>query len=517
MYIAIDKVTAVKMNDYITDEWESYLESELKEIKRIPDELEQIQRQREYEWAKETEVGVIISHEQNEIEKFEAWGLDIEQHRLKMNTIDMETNFKDENHPFRFGIVCAMWITGFDVPSLSTLYIDKPLKSHTLMQAIARANRVHEGKNNGLIVDYIETYKALLEALAVYGESTNKGNKDDGDDTPVKPLEELVGDIEEAILATDLFLQDECDFDLDKIVKADDNLYRIKHIKEGYEAILKNDETKNKFGILAREVFKKYKALMPNKEVYQFQERRDAINAVYALMIDKRDQADVSYIVSDVQNVVNESIATYQVALDKVDGYGHKVDLSGLDFKKIEEEFLKLEGSKNIAVQSLKERVQKKLNKMLDQNPMRVDFYEKYQKIIEEYNLGLEYKSIKEVFDQLLDLYGDLSEEEKRAGSENLEEDELTVFDMLSKGKSISDKEKAKVKDAAKKLLERLKNKELAVERWWENTFTAAAVKKAIDDVLYMSLPDPAFSDGDRAIKTELLFHHFKNQVEVRA
>ena len=78
-------------------------------------------------------------------------------------------------HPFRIVIVCAMWLTGFDVPSLSTLYLDKPLQAHTLMQAIARANRVKEGKNNGLIVDYCGILKNLRKALATFAGHTGGG------------------------------------------------------------------------------------------------------------------------------------------------------------------------------------------------------------------------------------------------------------------------------------------------------------------------------------------------------
>ena len=122
----------------------------------------------------------------------------------------------------------------------------------------------------------------------------------------------------------------------------------------------------------------------------------------------------------------------------------------GLDFKKIEDEFLKVKENQNVAVQSLKDKVAKKLNKLLDINPLRIDFYERYQEIIEDYNQGKEYRSIKEIFDELVVLLGDLSEESKRAERENLEEEELTVFDMLLKDKKISDKEKAQVKEAAK-------------------------------------------------------------------
>jgi len=170
MMVTLDKLTAVKMYNYVKEAWEDFIKNRENEIKLMSNEQEQLISTRELKWTKETEIAVVVSSEQNEIKKFRAWGLDIEPHRAKMNdpTRDLETEFKKEDHPFRFVIVCAMWITGFDVKSLSTLYLDKPLKSHTLMQTIARANRVNEGKNNGLIVDYIETYKNLLEALAIY-------------------------------------------------------------------------------------------------------------------------------------------------------------------------------------------------------------------------------------------------------------------------------------------------------------------------------------------------------------
>lgn len=512
MFVAIDKVTALKMYNLITEEWQKYLEEKQKEIAKIQDLQEQLAEQRNLDWSKETEISVIVSGEQNEIDKFEAWGLDIEPHRLKMNTRDLEKEFKEEHHPFRLAIVCAMWITGFDVKSLSTLYLDKPMKSHTLMQTIARANRVHEGKNNGLIVDYIETYKALLEALAIYGDSGTKGTPDGTDDVPVRPLEELIADLDETIQATELFLDDECGFKLISIVNADDNLYRIKYIEEGYNAICINDECRNKFGILAREVFKKYKALMPDNSIYDYKDKRDAINAIYAMLTEGVDEADITEVVSRVQMVVNESIESLNILLEQSEGYGQKIDISGLDFKKIEEEFLKVDSNKNIAVQSLKDRINKKLNRMVDENPTRIDYYERYQEIIENYNNGKEYATVKELFDALIVLLGDLSEEEKRAEREHLEEDELTVFDMLNSGKKINDKEKVEIKDTARKLLDRLKNNEFQVQNWVEKVQTSSAVKKAIGDYLYQSLPYPTFGDGDIVVKTEILYNYFKDR-----
>jgi hypothetical protein len=152
---------------------------------------------------------------------------------------------------------------------------------------------------------------------------------------------------------------------------------------------------------------------MPDNAIYDYKDKRDAINALYSLMNDKIDEADVTHIVSRVQNVVNESIESLNILMEQAEGYGQKIDLSGLDFKKIEEEFLKIEGNKNIAVQSLKDRVAKKMNRLLDQNPIRIDFYERYQEIIENYNNGKEYATVKELFDALILLLGDLSEEEK--------------------------------------------------------------------------------------------------------
>ena len=114
----------------------------------------------------------------------------------------METAFKNPEHPFRVAIVCAMWMTGFDVECLSTLYIDKPMKAHTLMQAIARANRVYPGKDFGLIVDYNGMLKSLREALAQYA----LGDDGDGDGEIVEPVEERVQALIEAIEATEAHL-----------------------------------------------------------------------------------------------------------------------------------------------------------------------------------------------------------------------------------------------------------------------------------------------------------------------
>jgi len=250
---------------------------------------------------------------------------------------------------------------------------------------------------------------------------------------------------------------------------------------------------------------------MPDQSIYKFQAQRDAINALYTMINAKIEEADITGIVKKVQDVVNKSIETLNLELEKIEGYGEKIDISSLDFKKIEEEFLKVKGNQNVAVQSLKDKVSKKLNKLLDQNPLRIDFYERYQQIIDDYNRGKEYRTIKEIFDELVVLLGDLSEESTRAKRENLAEDELTVFDLLVVGKKVSDKEKAKVKEAAQKLLERLKENEFKVDRWAEKTQTSSAVRKVIEDYLYLELPSPSY-DNDISLKADILFNDFKER-----
>jgi len=437
--VTLDKLTAVKMYNYVKEAWEDFIKNRENEIKLMSNEQEQLISTRELKWTKETEIAVVVSSEQNEIKKFRAWGLDIEPHRAKMNdpTRDLETEFKKEDHPFRFVIVCAMWITGFDVKSLSTLYLDKPLKSHTLMQTIARANRVNEGKNNGLIVDYIETYKNLLEALAIYAVGGEKG-EGTGVDVPVRPLEELVEDLKQSIDTTIKFLYGEVNFKLESIINTE-GFDKLAAIQKGVNTVYTTDETKNKFGVMSRDVFKKYKALMPDKAIYLFKDRRDAIDAIYSRIQQNTEEADISYVMKQVQDVVDESIESLNILLEPTEDYGKKVDISSLDFELIEKEFLKFE-NKNTMVQSLKQKIENKLNQMLINNPLRIDFYEKYKEIIDEYNKGKEAVTIEETFERLLNFVRKLSEEDARASKEDLSEPQLAIFDLLRQGKKLSEK-----------------------------------------------------------------------------
>jgi type I restriction enzyme R subunit len=511
MFIALDKLTAVKMYDLITEHWKKYVEQLEKEVaKGKYGDQELLEKSRELQWIKKIEICVVVSSEQNEIQKFQKWDLDIEPHREKMNTQDLETRFKDEDDPFRFVIVCAMWITGFDVPTLSTLYLDKPLKSHTLMQAIARANRISEGKNNGLIVDYIETYTALLDALAIYGSGGDEGGSGGGEkpEPPVKPKEELIKQLDEALEATETFLQDEVNFDLQELINAD-GLHKLAAMEKAVNAVYTNDETKRKFQVLAREVFKKYKALQPDKILNQYAPRKNAIDVIYTAIEDNIESADVADIMRKIQNVVDESIENMVAEPDHNEG--KIIDLSGLDFDLLEQYFLKTK-NKNTAVQSLKDKIEKQLKQMVERNPLTVDYYKRYQEIIEEYNRGKDEVVIKETFRKLIELVNSYSEEEADTKREGLTDEQKAIFDILRHGKKLSDKEKNAVKKISIELLDELKQEKLKVEKWSEKTETIAAVYKIVNDKLFVAMPYPTYQTEEIDLKTNLVYEHLKQQ-----
>ncbi len=145
MFVCLNKVTCVRMYNYVQEYWKEETAT-LEQRLKTASQQETMELQRKLDWMKQTEMAVVISQEQNEIQTFSKWGLDIKFHRQKMEKRELDKEYKDPGNPLRVVFVCAMWLTGFDVKCLSCLYLDKPLKAHTLMQTIARANRVSEGK-----------------------------------------------------------------------------------------------------------------------------------------------------------------------------------------------------------------------------------------------------------------------------------------------------------------------------------------------------------------------------------
>ena len=323
MLVGVDKVTCVRMHRLI----EFYWRERVKELERqqTTDEQEELYLQRQIGWMNDTRAAVVVSEEQGEVEKFRKWELDIRPHRRlikegiglpesmrsqprfrTMQRMALDEAFKEEQHPFRIAIVCAMWLTGFDVPSLSTLYLDKPLKAHTLMQAIARANRVNAGKNNGLIVDYCGILKHLRKALATFAGTRPDSGGDEIE--PARPHEDLLADLDEAISLARVFL-DERGASLADIIRKT-GFERNAAIVACKEAVNENDETRKRFEVMCREVFKKFKACLNVPAVNIYRADRDAIDIVYKSLQQDRAQTDITDIIRQLHQVVDKAIAT---------------------------------------------------------------------------------------------------------------------------------------------------------------------------------------------------------------
>ena len=524
MLVCIDKVTCVRMYNLIIKYWDeriSELETELTTAARKQDEQEETYLQQHIHWMRETRTVVVISEEQGEVDKFRKWDLDITPHRRlikegidlpesmrskrqfrNMQRMELDNAFKNEEHPFRIAIVCAMWLTGFDVPSLSTLYLDRPLKAHTLMQAIARANRVNEGKNNGLIVDYCGILKHLRKALATFT-GTQAGSKGRETD-PAQPDEELLADMAEAISFVRAFLR-ERDAPLADVIQ---NLgfERNAAIVACKEAANENDEARKRFEVMCREVFKKFKACINVQGVNAYRADRDAINIVYKSLQQDREQADITDIIRQLHQVVDKAITT---TAERVVEGGIPYDISKIDFDRLKQEFAR-SPIKNTVVQNLRQAVEQRLQRLLQQNPLRTDFQLHYEKVVVEYNHEKDRATIERTFEALFKMVQELGEEDKRAVREGLDEESLAIFDLLKK-QNLSASDIKRIKAVAVSLLEKLKAEKLRVDQWREKEATRDAVRVTIRDFLWSDetgLPVALYSEDDVQHRTEDVFQH---------
>ncbi len=512
MFVCIDKITCARMFERINTRWQfklaevnaqiPKLEAQLSaaladdDRERLANDLTQLRDQAE--WMETTMMEIIISEGQNEVRDFRRWGFDIIPHRVVMKTgfaipdgkrLGVEDAFKDPEHPFRIAIVCAMWLTGFDVECLSTLYIDKPMKAHNLMQAIARTNRVFPGKECGVIVDYNGVLKSLQQALAQYA----LGDDEEGDkDEIVAPIEELVASLLDAIETAEDHLK-KLGFDPTRLVGAT-GFSRIAALRDAVDAVQTTDEDKRRFEIMARHVFSRFKTLLMEPSAFAYAERHDNIEAIYKKLQEKRDTADVTDLLKELHRIVNDAIRAQAPGDDQAEGL--TVDLSQIDFAKLREEFATKVMRKNMALQDIRTAVETKLAQMLAHNPTRMDYYKKYQDIIADYNREKDRVTVEETFARLVELAESLDAEQRRAAEEGLTDRELALFDLLFK-QDIGKADRERLKQASKALLASLIELLKPMPDWTQNTSTQAEVKVFILDTLWTALPRPPFTDED--------------------
>ncbi len=479
MVVSIDKATAIRMYDKVQKYWLKYLE-DLREQLEGSSEEEKQRLEEKISYMEETDMAVVVSQSQNEVEDMKKKGLDIVPHRERMIREDLETKFKDSKDPFRIVFVVAMWMTGFDVPSVSTIYLDKPMRNHTLMQTIARANRVFKDKQNGLIVDYVGVFKDLEKALAIYGSGVGGG--DEGD-SPVKGKDKLVEDLREAVEETTGFLK-ERGIEAQEILDAE-GFDRLKLLDDARESLVENGEHKIRFLSLTSSVVKLYKAILPDPKAGEF----SLMVKLFSVMVERirilDPEIDISSVMEDVTRVLDESITARSFFIPESKEDEEPVDLSRINFEELKKRFQ--QGRKRTEAEKLRGRVSSKLREMVRVNKSRIDYQERLQRLIEEYNSGS--LNINLYFEALVKMAQELTEEEQRSITEGLSEEELAVFDLLTKPEpSLTDKEKDEVKKISKDLLETLKKEKLVLD-WRKRQQARASVRVAVEEKLD-KLPD---------------------------
>ena len=469
MVVSIDKATALRMYDKVRKYWPA---------------------------DDKTDMAVVVSAGQNEIEQMAKLGIDIVPHRKRINDEKLDEKFKDPNDPLRLVFVCAMWLTGFDAPNCSTVYLDKPMRNHTLMQTIARANRVYPGKQSGLIVDYANVFASLEKALAIYG-------KGGGGEMPVRDKKALADELRYAVNDANVFCFEHGVALAEIENMPTSNFAQLGAIQTAADRLMAPESIKRDFLALEALVSSLYRAVKPDPVAIEFSQRCGCLAAIAECIRTVTDPPDISHIMQGIQDLLDASIAAEPFKIrQKTEGYGH-IDLSKINFEALRKRF-EDKKPRNTDVERLKAAVKAQLERMVRLNPTRADYLAKFQDLIEGYNSGS--RNIEEIFKELLALSQVLTEEQTRHVREHLSEEELTIFDILTRpAPELTTEEREEVKKIAHQILEKL-NK-LLVLGWRQKVSTRARVKIEIENALDEGLPR-AYSKELYEAKCSAVFEH---------
>jgi type I restriction enzyme R subunit len=509
MVVSLDKFTAVKMYDKVQRFWKGQVKALRGQIKQTASEGEKKLLQQHLDYMRPVQMAVIVSEEADEEKKFARQRLTIKPHRDRMNKVDehghdVEFNFKDPEHPLQLVFVCAMWLTGFDAPTLSTLYLDKPMKDHTLMQTIARANRVTSRKirdiekKNGEIIDYYNVFRNMRKALRDYAQGHGRE-----ENLPVREKEELFRLLDDAVAQGMVFCAG-LGIDLGILLKGRDVFKSVATFGDYADKLLSKDEWRKGFAIYENTITGLYEACKPEvlgrpvvRAVAIFQYLRGVLDAIV-------EQKDLDMVALRVSELLDESLVVDGASPlgEGIPEYcirrsGKAWDLSKIDFEKLEEDFRQAE-YKHIEIADLRAFIQAKLEQMLRQNAARASFAQRLQGIIDAYNAGS--SSADNYFEELVQFAKDMKAESERHLREGLTEDELELFDLLKKERMTQDEEQ-KVRLAARSLLHRLREEppRVLVQDWFKDGQSKLQVRSAVETVLNIHLPE----SYDRVVFTE--------------
>jgi type I restriction enzyme, R subunit len=496
MFVAVDKATAIRMYDLVAEEWGAHLAELRERAARLP-ALERIGVDEQIAFMEETDMAVVISQSQNEIDEMRGRGLDVEPHRRRMLEEDLAERFKDSKDRLRLVFVCAMWMTGFDVPSCSTIYLDRPMRNHSLMQTIARANRVFPEKENGLIVDYVGVFRHLEDALAIYAAARDGNESLD----IIRDKSALVGALDEEVAELVVFCR-RWDVDLDALGDAEGFEF-IALRDASVEALLVDEETRRAYLERSDAVRRLFAAILPDAaaaaHIRVVGVARNLAETIRAL-----DPApDLSRVSGPVQDLLDRSVGAEEyvirAAADGADAES-LIDLNRIDFDALAARFA---GRKRSSTQRLIGRLGKDLEAAAERNPTRLELVEELRRLIEEYNAGS--LNVDEMLRRLQALSRALSEEEQRTAREGLTEAELAIFDLLTKpDPELSEAERDEVKRVARKLMNHVQDR--LVLDWRRKVETREAARGLVKEILD-ELPE-AYVPPLWEHKAELVFNH---------
>lgn len=479
MVVSIDKATALRMYDKVRKYWPRPHPSP-------PPEGE----------GADIDMAVVVSAGQNEIEQMAKLGIDIVPHRKRINDEKLDEKFKDPNDPLRLVFVCAMWLTGFDAPNCSTVYLDKPMRNHTLMQTIARANRVYPGKQSGLIVDYANVFASLEKALAIYGKGA-------GGAMPVRDKKALADELRYAVNDANVYCLEHgiALAEIENMPTA--NFAQAGAIQTAADRLMAPETIKRDFLALEALVSSLYRAVKPDPVAVEFAQRCGCLAAIAACIRNVSEPPDISHVMQGIQNLLDESIAAEPFKIrQRTEGYGH-IDLSKINFEALRKRFENKKPS-NTDVERLKAAVRAQLEHMVRLNPTRADYLLKFQELIEGYNSGS--RNIEEIFKELLALSLILTDEQTRHVREHLSEEELSIFDILTRpAPELTTEEREEVKKVAHQLLEKLHG--LLVLGWRQKISTRARLRIEIENALDAGLPR-AYTKELYEAKCSAVFEH---------
>jgi type I restriction enzyme R subunit len=498
MYVGLDKAAAVRMYDYVREAWTEHLAELRLQHDALP-ELERPWLASRIELMETTDMAVVVSQGQNEIATLDKQGLDIRPHRARMNNEELAEKFKAAEDPLRLVFVCAMWMTGFDAPSVSTIYLDRPMRNHSLMQTIARANRVFPDKDNGLIVDYIGVFRNLEKALAIYGAA----NADV--DAPIQDLGSLVTALNAAVESVIKFCGSK---GVDLLAMRDAKGFAHIALRDAaVDTLLVDDDTRTSFLAAARHVRKMFKALLPDPQAAAQQHTVATIRVLAERIagVSQLPKADLDSIADAVDALLDRSVGAEEYVI-RAAAEGSEpdplIDLSQIDFDGLAARFA---GRKRSESDRLAALLKERAVAAASRNPTRYDLVQRIEELIAEYNAGS--INIDEYLRRLIELSKTLTDEEKRAVTEGLNEEELAVFDLLTKPEpALTDAERAVVKASARRLLSDLHDK--LVLDWRRRAATTADVHVTIRDILDADLPADPYPPEVFDLKVQAVFDH---------